>query len=156
MLNGKRNMVLIDLDHTLSNAFWRDNLIPIGGGDPFHNWDEYHEQGKYDMPLEDMVELAAALRLAGYFLIGLTTRPEKWRQATLGWLETAGIELPVLLMRPDKNFVPTASLKVSLAKEYLGENLKDTVAFVIDDRDDVCSVFRAEGVTVLQCFGRER
>src|SRR4051812_48533865 len=96
-----RKIVLVDIDHTISNAFPRDGMI----GNT--TWDEYHGAAPDDEPLHDMVKLVNALHDAGYYLVGLTARPAKWRNMTLCWLIKHGVVLDELLMRPDEAYHPS-------------------------------------------------
>lgn len=142
-----RSTILIDVDHTISNAFWRDAMI----GGP---WDEYHAASFDDKPIEDIVRLLTALSLDGNEIVGITARPEKWRQLTMSWLLRNNVPMDELLMRPDDAFRPSAEIKMELAKARF-KSLKDQVAFIMDDRDDVIAAFRAEGITCLQVFARK-
>lgn len=143
-----RKHIICDIDHTLSNAFHRDTMI----GGP---WDDYHAASIHDEPLHDISRMIFHLYRARYFIVGLTTRPEKWRQLTMNWLVKHEIPLDELLMRPDKDYRPSPEMKLELAKERF-PNILDEVAFVLEDRDDVCAAFKALGLTVLQVHGRAR
>ena len=143
-----RPYVLVDIDHTLSNAWWRDSLI----GD----WDAYHAVSGQDNPLQDVITMVNALHRCGRSIIGLTARPEKWRQLTMEWLVKHFVSMDELLMRSDDDFRPAPEVKVALALERFKDesNLRNQVALVLDDREDVIEAFRALGVTALQVFGR--
>ena len=141
-----RNICLVDLDHTLTDAAWRNDMI----GD----WDKYHESSIHDKPCTDICTLIDLLRGNGIIVVGLTARPEKWRKLTQQWLIKYGIMIDELLMRPDTNFEPVGALKVNIAREVFGDDLESRILFVLDDRDDVVSGFKALGVTSLQCHGR--
>lgn len=143
-----RKYILVDVDHTLANSFWRDDMI----GD----WDAYHAASSEDEPLQDAVGLINSLHGAGYTIIGLTARPEKWRQITMEWLIKHFISMDELLMRPDEAYHPAPEIKMALALKRFDDkaNLKAQVAIVIDDREDVIEAFRALGVTAMQIFGR--
>lgn len=145
-----RHHVLIDIDHTLANSAWRDYLIDGPGG-----WDEYHAASESDLPLHDMVGLVNALKAGGYHVTGITARPAKWRALTMKWLMLHRCELDELLMRPDDAFHPAPELKLRLALMRY-PNLKEEIAFVLDDREDVIATFKAQGVTALQVHGRVR
>jgi hypothetical protein len=150
MNHHQRNCVLIDIDHSLSNAFHRDPMIGVS------TWDEYHAASGEDAPLHDTVKLVNALRSHGFTLIGLTARPEKWRGLTMNWCVEHGIDLDELLMRPNEGFQPAPELKLILAKKRFGDEqgLRDHVAFIIDDREDVVAAFWGIGVSCLQIFAR--
>jgi hypothetical protein len=144
-----RDNILVDLDHTLSNAFWRDGMMP-----PVATWDEYHAANKDDKPIFDMVNLIGNLRTA-YKIIGITARPEKWRTQTMEWCMRNRVLLDELLMRPEAEFRPANEIKVELARKFCGHHdVKDCVAFILDDRDDVCAAFAEIGVTALRVTAR--
>ena len=147
-----RKHILVDIDHTLASSFWRDDMIGGEGG-----WDAYHAASSEDEPIHDVVTIVNAFYGVGMTVIGVTARPEKWRQVTMGWLVKHFISMDELLMRPDDAYHPAPEIKVALALERFDNkaNLKDQVALVIDDRDDVIEAFRALGVTAIQVFGRK-
>jgi len=140
-----KRAVLIDLDHTVADAFPRDHMI---GG----NWDDYHHASQYDVPLTDMVDLLVALKAGGHPLIGITARPAKWRALTMEWLIKFNLAwlLDELLMRPDDGFRPSPEMKMELAVARF-KDIKAEVLMIIDDREDVCAAFKAIGITALQC-----
>jgi hypothetical protein len=143
-----RSVILVDIDHTLSAAHWRDAMI----GGP---WDEYHAASVADPPAHDIAALVRALYNCGYTIIGITARPEKWRKLTMDWLLRHSIPLHSILMRPDAAYHPAPEIKVKLAQEHFGDALVTCVAFIIDDREDVVAAFRALGITTLQCHVRQ-
>src|SRR5271170_1992740 len=101
-------IILVDLDHTVSNSFWRDGMI---GSVP---WDSYHAASKDDKPFKNMVNLINSLSSIGYSIIGITGRTEKFRQLTLNWLIRYRVDIIELLMRPDDVFLKNAELKIKL------------------------------------------
>lgn len=142
-----KNVILVDVDHTISDARWRDSMLE--GADRWSGWDAYHEASRDDPPVAPIVALVSAMRCQGYRVVGFTSRPEKWRGLTMKWIVKNLVGLDDLLMRPDDSFRPAVELKMELAREAFGEKL-DKVAFVVDDREDVCAAFLAVGVTSLQ------
>lgn len=138
-----RNIVLVDLDHTISDAAWRDPMIAAG------DWDAYHAEFCKDKPCTDMIHLVNSLAICGFNIVGLTARPAKWRKATMDWLFKHGVKMHDILMRPDEDFHPAPALKLKLA-----ERLMDRVLFVVDDREDVVAAFNGAGVTALMVKGR--
>lgn len=147
-----RNVILVDIDHTLSNAAPRDGMIG-----PNCEWDRYHQASAHDAPLEDMVGLIKGLEASlCYQLVGFTDRPEKWRQLSMDWMVRHDVRLDHLLMRGNDDFGPSTVTKVNMVADYLGgvEKIPERVSLVLEDRDDVCAAFRAMGVSVLQVFAR--
>lgn len=140
-----RPIVLIDIDHTLSDATWRDPMIGTT------SWDEYHAASANDKPHEDVARLVRYLCASNnYLCVGLTTRPEKWRRLTMDWLLSNSIFLDRLHMRPDDDFRPAPQVKVETA-HALG---LEEIAFILEDREDVVTAFKAVGITALQVHAR--
>ncbi len=141
-------IILCDIDNTIRSSAWRDDMITNGD-----SWDDYHVAGFMDQPVQEMLALLRTFRWAGYKTIALTAIPEKWRQITIQWLIKYQIPFDEILMRPDDNYLPAAELKLFLAKNRIPFLME--VAFMIDDRDDVCEAFQKAGVTAFQCYVRK-
>jgi phosphoglycolate phosphatase-like HAD superfamily hydrolase len=135
--------IVIDIDHTVANSFWRDNMI---GTVP---WDEYYENGKYDKPFANVANLINNLSASGYEIIGFTGRPEKFRTLTVSWLVKYQINIDTILMRPDDNFIKNSELKIILIKEYFGNDFSK-VHFIIDDNEESILEFYKLGIPTLQ------
>lgn len=148
--------ILVDIDHTLSDAFWRDEMMK--GGPNNTNWDDYHSASKDDKTLPVFVDLINALNLYGYDIVLITARPEKWRKLTMDWLCKHDINVEELLMRADDCFRSSPELKIQLVEERFGnkDHLHEQIAFVMDDREDVIQAFTALGIPALQVFGRRK
>lgn len=147
-------ILLVDIDHTLSDAAWRDDMI-IGG-----DWDAYHTAGREDAPIQEMVELINGMADSGAMIIGVTARPDKWRTQTMQWMVKHFVQMHEILMRHDNNYRPSGDMKVELVKQRFGENLEKiptgTAVLFIDDNEKVVEAVRALGITVLQCFAAKR
>lgn len=145
-----RHFVLTDIDHCITDAYWRDHLIG--------EWDEYHAQSVHDKPAEDTVSLLKALS-KDHDIIGLTARPERWYEITMRWMVQHDVPLDDVVMRGNDDYRSSPVLKTERAIGYFGslEAMQNQVALVIDDRDDVISAFRELGLTTLQIsIRRER
>jgi hypothetical protein len=136
-------IILCDLDHTVSDAFWRDTMI---GSVP---WDEYHDNLKFDKPFQNMVYLINSLSSVGYIVIGITGRTEKHRQITIDWLIKFKIDIDTILMRPDDCFIKNWEMKIKLAQDHLKDDLKK-VHFLIDDNEETILAFNKLGIATLQ------
>jgi len=142
-------MILVDIDHTLSDAFWRDQMLI---GDHTTDWDAYHEASKDDKPLVMLRDIINGL--VTYDVVVITGRSEKYRKLTLEWLVKHDFKVDELLMRPDNDFTPSPELKIKLAQNRLGDNLSEHVAFIIENRLDVIQAFLDKGVPAIQIFAR--
>ncbi len=139
--------VLVDIDHTISDAFWRDPMMGVS------SWDEYHLAAEHDKPLHDVVSLVRCLKSC-YNLIGFTARPEKFRARTNLWCVKYQVPLDEMLMRPDESYKPAPEIKRTLIEKRFGDRIHEEIAFVLEDREDVCAMFRGLGITVLQVHGK--
>jgi len=138
-------IVLVDMDHTLAHSSWRDGMI---GNAP---WDEYHRWGCHDRPVKEMCALIESMSTnALWKIVGITGRPESFRAMTMKWLVDNRLHLDELMMRDDNDYRPNAKMKVEMCREKFGTPLSKHISFIIDDNEDICSAFRAEGVTTLQ------
>ncbi len=152
-MTESRYIILIDIDHVISDAAWRDHMID-NTRTSNDEWDEYHHSGRHDKPHNEIVELLRQLTInRKYFIVGLTSRPERWRKQTMEWMLKFNVPMDDLLMRPDKSYEPSAKLKVEQVKEHFNLLLHQ-IAFVIDDREDIVEAFRAINVNVFQYFMR--
>lgn len=136
---------LVDLDHTLSDASWRDPLLG--------SWDRYHRASVDDEPIEEMVQLLWALRMAGHAIIILTARPSKYRALTEQWLRDHNAPFDEILMRDDDGFRPSDQMKWELVDGRFRDLFAQTLV-VVDDRTDVSRKFSENGITCLQVHAR--
>jgi FMN phosphatase YigB (HAD superfamily) len=134
-----RKYILVDMDDTLTNSKWREELID-------QSWDEFHQAADKDEPIWDILHVINALD--NYLIVGLTARPERYRALTTEWCVRHGVKLHHLLMRPDDNYDPSPALKVYLAQCYFEGDFSD-VKLMIDDHPGVIAAFRELGVTGL-------
>lgn len=145
----KKNIILTDLDHTLTYAFPRDPMIGIVP------WDRYHEESINDHPAHDFIKfISVFFNSKKHELIGITSRPEKFRDLTMKWLSRNEIPLHGLWMRPDNDYRAAGIVKIDLCLQNLGESWKEKVLCLIDDNDKVIECFRGEGITCLQVFNK--
>jgi len=135
--------IIVDIDHTLANSFWRDHMI---GNVP---WDEYHEESKYDKPFQNVIDLIKALAMQGYHIVAVTGRTEKHRGITVNWLIKNNVHIHDLLMRPDDIFLKNSEMKINLITKYVGGNMR-LIDFLIDDNEETILAFQKLGITTLQ------
>lgn len=157
-----RRFIVVDLDDTVCQSWRREHLIESGG------WDDFHADLVNDEPIADMARLIRLLSWANAYksggpdnyepspVIALTARPERWRAATLAWLAKHDVPVDIVLMRPIQDYRKSPEVKIALLAEFFGavEAIKDNVAMVIDDREDVCKAFAGLGVTTLLIYAR--
>lgn len=139
--------ILVDIDHVVADAAWRDEHAGPG------KWDEYHAMSERDKPFKDVIAMVNAMHSTNlFYAVGLTGRTEKWRKLTLSWLIQHDVMLDELIMRPDKDFRPAPIVKVELARARFPD-LANQVAFVFDDREDILAAFKVAGVNGFLVYG---
>jgi hypothetical protein len=137
-MEGK--IVLVDLDHTLSDAFWRDPLLG--------KWEEYHAAGMDDKPIGFVKQIIDMAHGSGCDIVAVTARPEWNRQMTVRWMIQHDVPIDVILMRADDDHRPSVEVKRSLVTEAFPD--LSVIEFVLEDRDDCVAVYKQLGLNVLQ------
>lgn len=139
-------IVVVDLDGTLCNSGHREHLARA------KQWDAFHSQLMNDDPWPDVQRMIKLMDDAGYTVIGLTGRNERYRIATMHWLGMHNISLDDILMRPNDDYTSDHELKPSMLDEWLeakGMTHAD-VWVILEDRDRVTEAFRNLGHNVWQ------
>jgi hypothetical protein len=130
-------LLVVDI-HALSDDSWRSSMIGVD------SWDEYHAACVHDQPVSATIDLVNSMRRSGNTVIGISARPEKWRKLTNEWLIKYKVDLSELIMREDIDFRPSIDIKKDIVKRL------HPVAFVIDDKEDVCRAVTSMGISTLQ------
>jgi hypothetical protein len=139
--------VVFDLDGTIANVDHRTPLVRAKKP----QWDEFYRQAINDSPNEWAIRLMQMTH-AFYTTLIVSARPETYRKETEDWLAKHGARYSHMYMvRPDRNYTGDAELK----RQWLRGFGKEKILFVVDDRQSVVDMWRAEGVTCLQCYAWE-
>lgn len=152
MANTKTPAVIFDLDNCVFDDGWRTRLIDNRkSGDA--KYEEYHANLKYDRVFELSYLLIQNALQSKKFIIFVTARPEKWREATTNHIiEFLKIEPGsqfVICMRPDGDTRPSPELKKYLLANDLSfhsANSEWTIVRAFDDRQDVVDMYRSMGI----------
>ena len=137
--------VIVDLDGTVADCDWR---LPLIKEKP-KNWKAFFEGIPKDPPIDCMIEMVRAFRQAGSLVIYCTGRPDHYRRESLMWLNQHSISaINGLYMRPKGDHSPDYECKKRLLAQIRADGYNPTI--VIDDKPEVCDMFRDEGLVVLQ------
>lgn len=152
-----RTAVIFDVDGTLANVDHRRHHVEGRVKD----WDAFGAAMGEDTPVGDVMALLDIVQdhisqdLIGgivdkvFFCSG---REEKYREVTTAWLTehlVHAVDRTTLLMRPTGDYRPDVAIKKEML-DYIRQEGFD-VLFAVDDRRSVVDMWRANGVTCLQC-----
>lgn len=135
--------VIVDIDGTIADCTERARKY-LGVQ---KDWDSFYAHCEDDFVIEPIAELVRHLS-EKWRIVYCSGRREECREATLRWLRRHHLDFhDVLLLRPNRNTTHDTDIKPKLLNSFC---TKDDVAFIIEDRDSMVSLWRAMGYTVLQ------
>lgn len=145
--------IIVDLDGTLISNEHRPPTLyakPTGGTD----WDKWLADSVGDQPAQWCVDLVMAMSNTHRIVFLTGRRESNARDVTRQWLATHMPHLTDydLIMRGESDFREAPEVKRDALLTKILPHFD--VAFAIDDLADNCSVFRALGITALQCADR--
>lgn len=143
--------IICDLDGTLANCEHRVHHVQ---GKP-KNWDAFYAGIRHDKVNEAVLQVVDRFLCYGqpYFnILFCSGRPERCRKDTERWLEEeARMWSPpetALLMRKDGDYRQDCIVKEELYNAHIKGRYE--VLFVLDDRQQVVDMWRANGLTCFQ------
>jgi len=132
---GLLRTVIVDIDGTIAR---------MNGRRPF----DWARVGT-DLPVSHVIELVKGLAATGTTIVYMSGRDGSCREATQEWLDVHVAVPGMLLMRPAGDTRKDSLVKAELFREHLVAT--HSVQFVLDDRDQVVSMWRTElGLPCLQ------
>ncbi|HJD19684.1 MAG TPA: hypothetical protein IAB21_04425 [Candidatus Avelusimicrobium excrementipullorum] len=138
--------ILFDIDGTLADLNGREEFLKQEPPD----WKNFNAKMEEDIPNTPVVELYRTLYESRKFEIILVSgRQERFRKATETWLTWHEIPFKTLLMRADNDQRPDREVKQDILNSLKTQG-KD-ILFTVDDRQSVVDMWRANGITCLQC-----
>ncbi len=140
-----RPAVIVDIDGTLADVRHRLHHIRGGGG---RDWKAFFEAMDRDTPIESVIRWVRNLP-PDYDVVVVTGRPEHYRRRTEAWLKRQAIPYSRLFMRRDGDHRPDYVAKAEFLREL------PRVAFAIDDRPQVCAMWKKNGVRCFQIASDE-
>ena len=134
---------LIDIDGTLCNNEHRVHHILNSPKD----WDSFFSGCADDKPIEHILDLVDDLAQSA-FIVLVSGRPERTRQATIEWLNQHGVHFAALYMRADGDHRDDDIIKIELLAQLRADGYAPVLAF--DDRTRVVQAWRANGIPCAQ------
>jgi predicted kinase len=163
---GRKNLVIVDMDGTIANCQHRIHYLdrkpcPVcgitrilsgclqcnGTGFTKKNHEGFFSKIKEDTPIWPLIKLVETLSKDGYIILIVSGRPvDKGGKATVEWLKEYSVPYSHIFMRQGGDHRPDHIVK----KEILDKLPKDRIQWVLDDRDSVVDMWRENGLTCLQ------
>ncbi|NBO46629.1 MAG: hypothetical protein EBU85_06430 [Actinobacteria bacterium] len=131
-------LIVMDIDGVLADVRHRLHFLAARP----KLWDEFFEACVDDAPLEQGLAIADAADHLVYF----SGRPERYRAATLAWLEQHGFPRAPLHLRPDADRRPARDYKPDVLAKLGGPS---AVRCVYDDDDRVIQRLETLGYSVV-------
>jgi uncharacterized HAD superfamily protein len=138
-----KKTVVVDIDGTIAKVGERLKYLQMETPD----YDKFYASCFDDEPIQEIVELVDYLQLK-YKIVYCTGRREEVRALTEKWLLKQGLDLEILLMRPNNDHRHDTEVKPDQITKA-GILLKD-IAFVLEDRDSMVALWRRLGLRCLQ------
>lgn len=131
--------IITDIDHTISDAAWRDHLLGF--------WDVYYTEQHLDPPHQYVLDVLMAFNdNDDVAIVAVTARPESVRGSTLKWLRQVHAPVDMVLMRPEGDHRPSREVKVELIKNFIPD--LSQVICVFEDRPDCVAAYQEIGLNV--------
>ena len=143
-MSNKPKAVVFDLDGTLADIthrlYWIKHCKP-------KRWDKFQQGVMDDVPKWEIIKLFWAIQSDVDATIIASGRNEEVREETELWLKEHHLHPDKLMMRGlkdyRKDYIIKNEMRIEIEKEY-------DILFVVDDRDQVVSMWREHGLTCLQ------
>jgi FMN phosphatase YigB (HAD superfamily) len=152
--------VIFDVDGTLADVsgvrhyviprfIERDGRLRPAG----KNFEKFHAGASLVHPVPGVVEAAQALHKAGFVIVVMTSRKQRWEFQTIQWLNKWQVPWHLLAMRDDAD-----ERKDNLVKEDLLNKIHERfpelkVHLAFDDNPTVIALWRRLGIPVVRVPG---
>lgn len=150
--------IIVDIDGTLADCEHRVHHIQGMSDEKATfkaDWDAFYENCAQDEPIQPTIDVVSGLAKAGWAIILMTGRSDKYRLQTEAWLDTYGIVYDMLLMRKHGDHTDDWKIKQEWLCMLHGGRLSlpgvEPPWVAIEDRSRVVEMWRSEGLICLQC-----
>jgi FMN phosphatase YigB (HAD superfamily) len=136
--------VIFDVDGTLADVSGIRHYVQ---SDPKNrNFEKFHAAASLVPPHPEVVELAASMRAAGFAILVVTSRKERWRWNTTLWLRKWEVEHDGLHMRADDD----GRRDVDVKRDILWRlQQRYRIVLAVDDNPSVIALWNAEHIPVV-------
>ncbi len=139
------NAVIFDVDGTLCDvrSVLHHVVAPVGETRFTKNFHKFHADSIDCPPNAAVVQALRRAAAAGFTILIVTAREDKWSFLTTLWLADNGIEFDELFMRRKGDFRPDAEIKREIERTI---RKRFSVRLAVDDRADIIEVWHAAGI----------
>jgi predicted kinase len=139
---GEKKIIICDIDGTVADCEHRRHFLTDG---PKKDWDGFFDAMKDDTIREGVLQLLT-LTYKDHPVVMVSGRPDNYRDITENWLKDNNVPYRYLLMRRAGDFRPDTIVKEEILMKYFN---KDDIEMIIDDRPSVISMWRRNGLPVI-------
>ena len=140
---------IFDLDGTLCDVrlVRKYVVVPEGSKGFKRDFDRFHRESLHCPPHTRVKEAAKSLRDAGFRILIVSGREERWSNLTRQWLARWDIEFDAFFLRPAKDYRPDNEIKSEIGR-LIRQTYIPIAAF--DDRDDIIGVWQELGIATIR------
>ena len=140
----KEKAIIVDLDGTLADI--RVRLKHLQGSKK--DWKSFNKSIETD----DLHEWCREILLRfcnDHKIIVVSGRTDELKSETTKWLKKFDVPFDFLFMRKKNDFRSDNLIKLEIYEKHIKDQFH--ILFVLDDRQKVVDMWRAQGLVVLQC-----
>ena len=141
-----KQIVIVDLDGTLSDGSHRLHLLPTENLHLTESWSEFNRAAAGDSPIKSTIAVINGLWVSGFAIVILTGRSDEVRYETCKWLNENGVKFDEIIMRRQEDNRKDTVIK----EEALRAIGLDNIVCAFDDSPNVVKHFRSLGITTYQ------
>jgi len=130
--------VIVDLEHTISNAWHR-----INGSDD--RGIKFQKDFVNDRPNNNIIQFMLQLEMTGSYVIILSAKKYKHEDDVINWLKLHKVVYSQLIMKEDNSLEHTDTFKERIIKEH-----SKRIDFALDDVGRNCAMFYKNNIPCLR------
>lgn len=140
--------IIFDLDNCISDDAWRIPKIDWHHDCPSERYHRYHLLSGFD----ELKNRQLLDQWSNHGVLISTARPKTYSAITQEWLKRSGVDPVAIFMRPTDDHAHSVDLKrrhLTALLSFLDADISEILA-AYDDRADVVSMYRDQGVPAVQ------
>lgn len=136
--------IIVDLDGTLADCSHRQHFVTTKPA----NWPAFEAGIPFDPPHQHIVDLVNTLYESGWRIVLCSGRGEQSRTDTEIWLIEHDVRYHALYMRAFGDNRRDDIVKSEILDQIIEAGYE--ISFTLDDRKNVCDMWRSRGIPCLQ------